>query len=793
MKKTLALVLALTLALGTFSLAAAAPPDVEGTKFEDAVARLVNLGIISGFPDGTYKPGEAVTRAQFAKIIAAALGLGETAGFAAGETKFSDVAADHWASGYVNVAVDLGIIAGYPDGTFMPEKEVTYAEAIKMIVAALGYTPKANDLGGYPTGYLAIAAEEGITKGIAVSENGPANRGDIAIMVDNALTVPMMVQTTWGEIPQYAPDKDQTLMKKLGVEEIEGRVVAIPRVDSKLDENEIRIDGEDGGVFEVTAGVDKELAFGQQVTAFIGEDGVMGLVIKSDYYLDAVEVDGDELTLVQEDKEYDIAADAVVYMDGKKDNAEDAMYAKVVLDKDGDVVFIDAYNWDDFIAVEEVDDEMVFGYGDELDAEDYTIVKDGKTIALEDVKEGDVLYYNEKAQFAEVYNAFFTGEVEEVYAGFFEVDDEEINITAGSKYVDGDGLETFTDGTAKAMMDEGGDVTVFVDRLGNAVLVIGDTGEAAAGSFYAYVMFAGSATTDRRGDSYWPIDVVSENGKELSYDLYEDVNGNWLEGGELKVFKYEVVEIKVDGSGEVKEVNVFADSSRMVISGKYKTDASYVAGKKLQSSAVVFDVPDYDCDAEDIKISTLGDLSYKEILDSVIYMDGSDKVVAIIVRKAGSGAEAKEYIAVATKNANKLAGEETWRLTLNIDGEEANYYTEKNKGTAGAAGVEAGDFLIVEVDGGSGEVTKITNLTKTNDGRVITGTVVEGGISLGSETLEIDGADAGVYRLEDAVILDAKYDEIKPKDIDEGDTVTLLLVSDGSSYAAFVVVTEKAE
>jgi hypothetical protein len=43
------------------------------------------------------------------------------------------------------------------------------------------------------------------------------------------------------------------------------------------------------------------------------------------------------------------------------------------------------------------------------------------------------------------------------------------------------------------------------------------------------------------------------------------------------------------------------------------------------------------------------------------------------------------------------------------------------------------------------------------------------------------------------VILDAKYDEIKPKDIDEGDTVTLLLVSDGSSYAAFVVVTEKAE
>ena len=336
-------------------------------------------------------------------------------------------------------------------------------------------------------------------------------------MVDNALTVPMMVQTTWGEIPQYAPDKDQTLMKKLGVEEIEGRVVAIPRVDSKLDENEIRIDGEDGGVFEVTAGVDKELAFGQQVTAFIGEDGVMGLVIKSDYYLDAVEVDGDERPWYKRTR--NTTSPLMHCLHGRQRTMQKTPCTQGGPDKDGDVVFIDAYNWDDFIAVEEVDDEMVFGYGDELDAEDYTIVKDGKTIALEDVKEGDVLYYNEKAQFAEVYNASFTGEVEEVYAGFFEVDDEEINITAGSKYVDGDGLETFTDGTAKAMMDEGGDVTVFVDRLGNAVLVIGDTGEAAAGSFYAYVMFAGSATTDRRGDSYWPIDVVSENGKELSYDL----------------------------------------------------------------------------------------------------------------------------------------------------------------------------------------------------------------------------------------------------------------------------------
>ena len=107
MKKVLALVLALTLALGTVSFAAAAPEDVMGTKYEGAVEKLTYLGIIAGYPDGTYRPDRPVTRAEFAKIIVTALGIGEAAQYAAGATRFPDVGAGHWASGYINVAVDL--------------------------------------------------------------------------------------------------------------------------------------------------------------------------------------------------------------------------------------------------------------------------------------------------------------------------------------------------------------------------------------------------------------------------------------------------------------------------------------------------------------------------------------------------------------------------------------------------------------------------------------------------------------------------------------------------------------
>ena len=210
-----------------------------------------------------------------------------------------------------------------------------------MIVAALGYTPKAEQMGGYPGGYLAIAAEKEISDGVTVINNMAANRGDIALMIDNALTVPMMVQKTWGQYPEYAEDEDQTLMKKLGVKEIECRVVAIPRIDSKLDDNEIRIgeaeDSKDNGVYEVIEGVDVEAAFGNEVTIFVKKDKVLGITIESDFFLDAIKWNSSdkELELVEQDEEYDLAKDVVVYIDGDKKAVNNLGtlydYAKVVL------------------------------------------------------------------------------------------------------------------------------------------------------------------------------------------------------------------------------------------------------------------------------------------------------------------------------------------------------------------------------------------------------------------------------------------------------------------------------
>lgn len=97
---------------------------------QKAIADLTNKDIINGYPDGTFKPENNITRAEFAKVISLALG------YPPDNTKplgFSDLGLDHWSYGYVATAVEHGLVEGYPDGTYQPNKDVTKAEVLAII------------------------------------------------------------------------------------------------------------------------------------------------------------------------------------------------------------------------------------------------------------------------------------------------------------------------------------------------------------------------------------------------------------------------------------------------------------------------------------------------------------------------------------------------------------------------------------------------------------------------------------------------------------------------------------
>jgi hypothetical protein len=610
-------------------------------------------------------------------------------------------------------------------------------------------------------------------------------------------------------------------------------------VDSKLDDNEIRLgeaeDKDDNGVYEVIEGVDFELAFGNEVTLFVKKDKVLGLTIESDFFLDAIEVDGDELTLEDEDEDYDISDDVTVWLNGKDNKGKISdgkySYAKVVVDDDDEVIFIDAYDFA-FIVVEEVEDEIIFGYGDELDAEDYVFVKNGKKIALEDLEEGDIVFYNSKAEFAEVFNKSYVGEIEKVFENkddqdlcTIRVDGKDIKVVGRTKYLDGDELEAFTINEAEDMMDEGEDVEVFVDRFGDAVYVVGDTGAADTSKFYALVLKNSKAFASR-GKNMWTLDVLSETGKKLSYDIDDDdatddeffVNenedgidgtwstGDWDAGQESDiVVKGSVVQIEVDEDGEVESVKLLgvADSNYTYGSDEYfKTDASYVAGFKLQDSAVVFDVEDdlegdsddddyykptnIAGDDDDIEVTTLGDLKYNKIYTAAVYADSKDRVCVIVVTSSDREGDTTKYDAVAVGNASKVAGEFTYRVKLNVEGKEDTYYTKEfKKAQPDIAGIKKGDFLVVEIDDDTNEIVDV-DVNPT--GRVEKNVTIAD-LSVSSATFKVGSK---TYRLADAEILDADYDPIRVSNLSNGDKVNVFMVSSTSNYVSILVVVDEA-
>jgi uncharacterized protein YkwD len=109
--------------------------DIEGHKYATAIRYLADNEIVEGYPDGTYQPDKSVNRAEFTKIIVGAkLGSEPTSSI---ENCFPDVRSSDWFSGYVCYAKNNGIISGYPDGTFKPANTINLAEAAKILVNTL--------------------------------------------------------------------------------------------------------------------------------------------------------------------------------------------------------------------------------------------------------------------------------------------------------------------------------------------------------------------------------------------------------------------------------------------------------------------------------------------------------------------------------------------------------------------------------------------------------------------------------------------------------------------------------
>ena len=195
-KRVISLLMAVCLAATALVFPAQAAETVRFSDIQDketvmAVESLRLMGVLDGYADGTFRPGGVLTRAQFCKMAVYAMNGESELGLYRAVTVFPDVKPSHWAAPYINMASKgKGIIAGYADGMFHPDRTVTVGQAVTILLRLLGY--KDENVGGiWPQGYMAVGQTIGLTNGVSTDPYAALTRGQAAQLFLNLLRAEM--------------------------------------------------------------------------------------------------------------------------------------------------------------------------------------------------------------------------------------------------------------------------------------------------------------------------------------------------------------------------------------------------------------------------------------------------------------------------------------------------------------------------------------------------------------------------------------------------------------------------
>lgn len=110
--------------------------DIAGSKRKTYIYTALDYGLVDGYPDGTFRPEQPISRAEIAAVLSRseALAAAEPAAGGSGDAaRFPDVAPTHWARVWIEAAASAGLFQGYEDGTFRPGESITRAEAAAVL------------------------------------------------------------------------------------------------------------------------------------------------------------------------------------------------------------------------------------------------------------------------------------------------------------------------------------------------------------------------------------------------------------------------------------------------------------------------------------------------------------------------------------------------------------------------------------------------------------------------------------------------------------------------------------
>ena len=209
LKKVLAMVLAFACTFTMFAGAKVFEDVPAGSDYSEAITMLSDLGIIQGKDDGKYHPEDTITRAEACAMIARLMTGDPNVSQYTGAQNFADVAKGSWKDSAIGYCYINNIVVGVGNNKFEPDRAITDAEFITMVVRAMGYeTPDMTQ--GYPFSYMSNAQAIGLLDDVNMVASTDALRGEDAQVIYNAMFADyargaMLVNTTHGSSVEVYP------------------------------------------------------------------------------------------------------------------------------------------------------------------------------------------------------------------------------------------------------------------------------------------------------------------------------------------------------------------------------------------------------------------------------------------------------------------------------------------------------------------------------------------------------------------------------------------------------------
>lgn len=835
-KKLISSVAAASIAASMFASVsfASIPSDAVGTDIETQATVLGALEIMVGDADtGTFRPNDPIIRSEVAKVGVALMGLSQVADSSSDVSFYPDVDKSHWANGFINVATAQKLVIGDDTGTFRPDDQIKYGEAVTILVRALGYEPQALAKGGFPTGYIATANSIGLTKNVSGSADKLIARGDVAKLAYNALNINLMEQTGFGTNISYEVTDKTLLEDKLGTQLVTGRVEAVGTsvlgTGTALLKNEIKIDG---NVYN-TGNADVRNVLGFTVDAYVTKNArnkrqTLAAVVPAEGKNNTITVNADSIAKIDNTSsgmalhyyadadlrtktiKATLSSDAQIIYNGKsasKDKFDVIDSGSIVLlDSNGDSRYDTAFvNETVNYVVDKVypaSDKIVDKYNMgtlELDLEDETktivIEKGGKNATLKDLKEWDVLTItksedNELIYAIAVHNTI-EGKITEKDSLNVYIGDKKYRVAANYT----DTLSLGTEGTF--YLDFEGKIAAF-------------DGKSVKSSNYAYLDQMAISTGM---DKVLNLKLFTRDGELLTLSTGDKVRVNSDTaltaqqafdkiGSAKKLVTYET-----NAKGVVTRINTYKESlavneDEFVLNVDEDNVVYRASSSKLISSdmsisvganTLIFDIPE-NGSSDDYAVRDKNIFADGGLYDVKVFDITEDyRAGVIIVTNSDAKADEESAIAVVDKitTAKNDSGETIHKVYVLSEGKEMTLVSEDNKTFEKTNGslVSQGDIIQYRKNA-SGEVDAVTVLfnisekdtefkNKISDNlTTVYGKITK--IFSDSINVQVSGGKTENYDFEDARIY--VYDSTRSKTkVSVGDSSDLSLYDNNSS------------